>query len=252
MLLRRTRTRSAVVGLLLLAGFSLSACGSDSVPETESGGQVTSAADPETTPSPSSAESSQAPADAEATDDAQATGAGGQPSWALPVTTPGTKLTTIEVGEVSVDVYQVGTAPAEDTGSFVDPDTNTPLIEVGDTLVFLNYVVTNNGGPIDLGSLLVDVSARYDDWPYLQGMDGLTGDELWDAQSINAPGLAPDGYSEEGIYSLGGGESFSYGDNFEYQPNSPIGFQVTYTPVDAQGELLSDERVEAEGSATIS
>ena len=64
-------------------------------------------------------------------------------------------------------------------------------------------------------------------------------------------GLAPDGYSDAGIYVLGTGESFSYGENFEYQPASPITFDVEYTPVDAEGELLHDDRVEAEGKATI-
>ena len=173
-------------------------------------------------------------------------------STVFPVVTPGEKLTTIEAGDVTVDVYQVGTAKADDTGSFVDPDTNTPLIEVGDDLVFLNYVVTNNGDPIDLGSSLVDVEARYDDWPYLQGMDGLSGDDLYEAQGVNDFGLAPGGFNEAGIYTLGTGERFSYAENFEYQPDSPIGFEVTYVPVDDEGELLFDEKVEATGSATTS
>ena len=43
----------------------------------------------------------------------------------------------------------------------------------------------------------------------------------------------------------------SVGDNFHHQPNSPITFSARYTPVDDQGDMLHDERVEAEGSATI-
>lgn len=241
---RRTQFGASAVTLVAIASVGLTACGSDS--GTAGSQAETTTQSTSTAPEPEASES-------ESTETApDAPGSGDQPVWALPVTTPGTMLTSIEAGDVTVDVYQVGTAPANDTGSFVNPDTNTPLIEVGDTLVFLNYVVTNNGDPIDLGANLVDVSARYDDWPYLQGMDGLTGDELWTAQGINGSGLGPDGYSEAGVYPLGAGQSYSFGDNFEYQPGSPIQFDVTYTPVDTAGELLSDERVEAKGTSTIS
>jgi hypothetical protein len=82
-------------------------------------------------------------------------------------------------------------------------------------------------------------------------MDGLTGQELFDAQGVNDNSLAPDAYNEANIYTLGTGESFSFGENFEYQPGSPIAFGADYTPVDAEGELLSDERVEGEASAVI-
>lgn len=254
MYLRPRRTSLALGSLAVVAAVSLSACGGDEPDDTsdDTAGDTSTSA-PETEESTETATETEE-ATEETTEDVPAPppSASGQPSWALPVVNPGELLTTIEAGDVSVEVYQVGTAKADDTGSFVDPDTNKPLIEVGDTLVFLNYVVTNNGDPIDLGSSLVDVEARYDDWPYLQGMDGLTGDELYEAQGINDFGLAPDGFNEAGIYPLGTGESFSYGENFEYQADSPIGFDVTYVPVDAEGELIFDERVEGEGSATIS
>jgi len=52
----------------------------------------------------------------------------------------------------------VGTAAAASTGSFVDAETNTPLIEVGDEIVFVNYVVTNTGTESQkLTALLMDV-----------------------------------------------------------------------------------------------
>lgn len=245
--MRLHRTRLAATSLIAVACLGLTACGSDS--ETDSSGSADSAATEETPSAAPEPEASEAPAEPES---AAPAGGGEQPAWAYPVTEPGEMLTSIEAGDVTVEVYQVGTAPADDTGNFVDPETNTPLIEVGDTLVFLNYVVTNNGEAVDLGSSLVDVSARYDDWPYMQGMDGLTGDELWTAQGINEPGINTDGYDESGVYTFEAGQRFSYGDNFEYQPDSPITFDVTFTPVDAEGELLSDERVEGEGTATVS
>lgn len=259
--MRLHRTRLALTSLVAVSALGFTACGADAESAADSSGstgeETTSA-----TPKPESTDSTEETAGAEVTESpespesaespAEASASGGQPTWANPVTEPGELLSSIEAGDLTVDVYQVGTMPADDTGSFVDPGTNTPLIEVGDTLVFLNYVVSNNGAAVDLGSSLVDVSARYDDWPYMQGMDGLTGDELWVAQGINEPGLSAEGYSEAGIYTFEPGQRFSYGDNFEHQPGSPITFDVTYIPVDAGGELLHDERVEAEGTATIS
>ena len=246
------RTGSTLGALAVLTALSLSACGSDSTAgqalETSAAAEPSDVAE-STDATEATEEPTEEATDAEVPDDAAA--AGDNPAWALPAVNPGELLTTIEAGDVSVDVYQVGTAKADDTGSFADPDTNKPLIAIGDTLVFVNYVITNNGAPIDLGSSLVTVSARYQDWSYLQGMDGLSGDELEQAQGVHDADLAPDGYNEAGIYTLGTGESYSYAENFEYQKSSPIDFTVEVLPVDAQGELLFDDKVEAEGSSTI-
>ncbi|MFB9314373.1 hypothetical protein [Nocardioides plantarum] len=252
--LRSCRPSLTLGSLAVLAAVSLSACGDDSdgsdAGAEESSEPTSAAAEPETTQAPETSEPTEEPSE-EPSEEPAAPGSGTNPAWALPPVIKGDLVTTINAGDVKVDVYQVGTAKAEDTGNFTDPDTNKPLIEVGDTLVFLNYVITNNGDPIDLGSSLVNVTARYDDWPYMQGMDGLTGDDLYEAQGIHDSDLAPDGFNEAGIYTLGTGESFSYGDNFEYQKSSPIDFKVEYVPVDDEGELLFDERVDKEGSGKI-
>jgi hypothetical protein len=249
--MRLTHRRPATLlgSLGLVAALSLSACGSDDSDESTTPAETSAETEAETEVEP------EVPEDTDETDESEEAGeagsGGSQPAWARPLAEPeGELLTTVEAGDVSVDVYQLGTVEADDTGSFVDPDTNKPLIEVGDTLVFLNYVITNNGDPVDLGFSLVDVSARYDDWPYLGGMDGLSSSDLFEAQGVNTTGPAPTG--EDAPFTLGTGETFSYGDNFEYQQDSPITFDVTYTPVDSEGELLSDERVEGEGTAVIS
>ena len=254
--LRSRRPSLALGSLAVLTAVSLSACGDDSdgsgSASEDSGEPTSAAAEPETSEEPETPEAPESSASEEPSEESPAAPASGtNPAWALPPVTKGDLLTTIKAKDVTVEVYQVGTAKADDTGNFTDPDTNKPLIEIGDTLVFLNYVVTNNGDPIDLGSSLVDVSARYDDWPYMQGMDGLTGDDLYEAQGIHDSDLAPDGFNDAGIYTLGTGESFSYGDNFEYQKNSPIDFSVEYVPVDDEGELLFDEKVEKDGSGKI-
>ncbi|RUQ87970.1 hypothetical protein ELQ93_10205 [Labedella gwakjiensis] len=218
----------ASIGILGLAGCSTAS--EEPADETEQ-----SAA-----PEPSESEESEAPA------------AEGQPAWANPVTEGGELISTIELdGGITVEVYQVGTTAATKTGQFVDPDTNEPIIDEGDEIVFVNYVVSNAGDPVDLGSSLVSVDARYDDWPYMQGMDSVVDDALFEEQGVNTDALADGAYVDPSVYTLGTGEQYSYGENFPYQADSPITFDVSVTPVDAEGELLHDDRIEAEGTGTI-
>jgi hypothetical protein len=230
--------RSAVLGVASVALLGLTACGGDDSADDSASGT--------TTGSSPAAETS-----AEETASSSAPAAGEQPEWANPVTDPGTSIATVGTGDLTVEVFQVGVTKATDTGFFADPDTNQPLIAVGDDLVFVNYVVTNDGAPVDLGSSLVSISARYDDWPYLQGMDGLTDSALFEQQGVNDDAFTPTAYRDPSVYTFGTGQSYSYGENFEYQAGSPITFEVSVTPVDAAGELLHDQRVEATGSGTI-
>lgn len=229
----RTRTSRAAVALVAsFALFGLAACG---------GGSDGSKAD-KTTPT--------TPAPTEATTDAPVA-SGDQPAWAKPSTNVGEKISTIKAGDITVDVFQVSIAKATKTGQFVDPDNNKPIIAEGDDIVFVNYVITNNGAPIDLGSSLVDVQARYDDWKYMQGMDSIVDSALFEAQNVNTEGLAPGAFKEPSIYTLDKGQSYTVGENFRYQKDSPITFKVGATPVDAKGDLLHDKKVEGEGTGTI-
>lgn len=231
---RRSRTLAAAA-IASVGLFGLVAC--------------SSAAEEEPTDTEQSAESE--PTEVEETEEAAAPGAAGQPAWANPVTEGGELISTVDLEGITVEVYQVGTTTATKTGQFVDPDTNEPIIAEGDEIVFVNYVVTNTGDPVDLGSSLVTVDARYDDWPYMQGMDSVVDEDLFIEQGVNDAGLADGAYVDPSVYTLGTGESFSYGENFPYQAGSPITFDVSVTPVDAEGELLHDDRVEAEGTGTI-
>lgn len=226
------RTRRATVALVAsMALFGLAACG---------GGSDSSKADKATSTTPAAAATTDAP-----------TASGSQPAWAKPTSEVGDKISTIKAGDITVDVYQVGTAKATKTGQFVDPADNKPIIEKGDDIVFVNYVITNTGAPIDLGSSLVDVQARYDDWKYLQGMDSIVDSALFEQQKVNTDGLAPGAFKDPGVYTLGKGETYSVGENFKYQKNSPITFEVGAVPVDAKGDLLHDKKLSGEGKGTI-
>ncbi|MTB87662.1 hypothetical protein H9L21_05055 [Aeromicrobium senzhongii] len=228
--------KAAFAAAATTALLTLSACGgSDDEPAKE---ETTSAASEAPSQEPS------ASADAEAA-------SGDQPDWANPVVTKGDKISSFEAGDITVDVYQVGTAPAPKQGMWVDPKTNKPLIAKGDPIVFVNYVVTNKGDAVDLGASLVSISPRYEDWQYAQGMGGITDFALYEAQGINSAAIKPGGFQESGVYTLGAGQQYSYGENFHHQAGSKITFQARVVPVDAEGELIHDKGIEGEGTGTI-
>jgi len=193
---------------------------------------------PSATPEPEETEAAEAPA-------GDATTA----SWAAPVTKPGELIGSVDGPNYKVEMYQVGTTAATKTGNFVNPDTNLPIIAVGDEVVFVNYVVTNTSAEaIPLTNLLVDISTRYDDWPYMQGMDSVTDGDLFDSMGVNDNAMA---IFDPAPYSFEPGASYSVGENFRYQAGSPLTFTTALTPSDAEGNLLHDLRTETVGTATI-
>lgn len=239
---QRTLATVAVAGLAI----ALTACSDDDAPA----GETTSEATVEASEEPA-AETSEEATEDEAADDAPATdGDLTAAEWAKPLTTPGELLTTIEGDGFSVAVYQVGTTAATKTGFFVDPDSNQPIIDEGDEIVFVNYVVTNTGSEaIPLSHSLVGISARYDDWPYLQGMDSISDSALFEQMDVNDGGLGIG--VGDAPFAWEPGTSYTTGENFKYQSGSPIGFAVSLTPADEAGDLVHDERQEVEGTATI-
>jgi hypothetical protein len=237
------RTGAAAAASLVLLG--LGACGDD---------ETTTSSTTDTGQSSAAATSKETPSTPTTTEDAAASTAssGDHPKWAQTPTSGGEKISTIKAGDLTVDVFQVGTTKATKNGQFADPDTNKPILAKGDEIVFVNYVITNTGDPIDLGSSLVDITPRYKDWKYLQGMDSIVDDTLFEEQGVNDDSLAPGAFKDPSVYTLGKGQSYSYGENFKYQKDSPITFEVKATPVDAKGELLHDEAIEGKGTGTIS
>lgn len=246
---------SLAVAGLTVAG--LTACSSDdsdketSVITTTDATEETTEASDEPTEEPTEDESDEA-TDEPTEDSGDAAASGDSPAWAVPTTTPGEQIATIEGTDFTVDVYQVATATASKTGQFVDPDTNLPLIAEGDEIVYVNYVFTNTGSEdIPLSYSLVSVSAEYADWPYLQGMDSIVDSAQFEEMDVTSSAIAT-GTGEEAPFTWAPGETFSYGQNFKYQAGSPITFDATLTPADDAGDLVHDERQEASVDATIS
>ncbi|ACZ20123.1 hypothetical protein Sked_01510 [Sanguibacter keddieii DSM 10542] len=249
---------SLTVAGLALTG--LAACSSDDA-DTETTATATTDAAEETTEAtdePSEEPTETEDATDEPTDDASedsddsASGSGDSPAWAVPTTTPGDQIATIDGDTFTVDVYQVGTAPASKTGQWVDPDSNEPLIAEGDEIVYVNYVFTNTGSePIPLTYSLVTVTPTYADWEYLQGMDSIVDSEQFTEMDVTSFAIDPMS-GEEAPFEWAPGQTFSYGQNFKYQAGSPITFEARLSPADDAGEPLSDERTEVSVDATIS
>lgn len=247
----RTSRLARPIATFAIAGLALTgiaACSSDE-PEEETTVEETEAAE-EPTEDATEEETEEPTEDATDEDDAEAAPGDGA-EWANPVTTPGDLLTTIEGDSFSVEVYQVGTTTSPKDGLSVDPEQNLPIIAEGDEIVFVNYVITNTSDePMPMSFNLVSVDAVYADWPYLGGMDTITGKDLYEAMDVNDTALAVGG--PDAPFVLEPGAQFSYGENFKYQAGSAITFDATYTPADDAGELLHDDRQEATADATIS
>lgn len=236
-------TLATIASATLVIG--LAACSGDSpdAPATTTASPAAATTAPAETPEPTEASTEETPAPAPA-------GEGTAASWARPVTTPGELLTTIEGEGFKVDIYQVDVVKATKTGSFVDAETNKPLIEEGDDLVVLNRVFTNTGTePISLSFSLASVSSRYADWPYLQGMDGVSDAAIYEALGIDDDAIAVGAPDAPFVWEPG--TTFATAENFKYQPGSPIDFTLKLTPADDKGDLLHDKAQEIEGSATI-
>ena len=163
------------------------------------------------------------------------TGVGATASWASPVTTPGNLLTTVSGTNFTAGIYEVGTAKASRDGQFLNPETGKPMIAAGDKIVYVNYVFTNTGKTtIRLGFDLAGVEPRYVDWPFLQGMDSVIDAAQYKSMKVNASAIGISGGAAP--YDWKPGTSFSYGQNFTYEANSPITFTVTVIPVLHSGD----------------
>jgi hypothetical protein len=248
---------TAAAGAIL--AFGLVACGSDDDGSDDATTEESSNTETdEEAPDEDAPEDDAVDEDEDAEDDVDVdeaadspNGGGDTPEWAAPVTTPGDLIATLEGDNFEVEVYQVGVAESPKDGMLVDPDDNEPVLAEGDDIVFVNYVVTNTSDEdINLSVSLVSMKATYEDWPYLQGMDTITDYDLYDEMEVNNSGTAA--HHEDGIYPLGPGQTISYGENFMYKTDAAVIFEATLTPVDDDGELVSDERQEVAAEVTLS
>lgn len=239
----KLRTLGAAVAATTATLVLFTACGSSPQPPAPPPPTSPAVESPAPAPSPSETPSASPSASAQT---------GGLPAWAATNTVVGDKLTTIKIGTtgVTVDVYQVGTTKATKDGMFVNPDNNQPIIKKGDTLVFVNYVFTNTGAePVPMASLLVDMRARYADWPWLQGMSGEATTALYNEMGVVSFAIK----SNSGVnppYILAPGESYAWAENFGYEKGGSITFTASLTPAKADGSLDFDKRQTGEATAT--
>lgn len=249
-------SKKAVLGLSVAVVLGLTACGTDS--ETQADDATTpkststaasgsdsandagdsTASDDESAPSENDGEAGDETDDSDSSSDET----GESPGWAKEVTKPGKKLDSMKLGDVTITVYQVDTGKAPKDSMLVDKESKKPLLQKGDPVVFLNYVVTNHGDPIKLGSSLVDVKAKYPDWKYLSGMPTVSDNDLMEKKNINDRAI--DQVKDPTVYPLKNGETISFGVAFKYKKNKPVELEASYVPVDPKGDLIHDDKVE--------
>lgn len=239
----RSNRALATLAIAGLTVFGVAACSGD--PATEE----------TTAPPPASDSASPTEEAAKPTKDASEAAAepsdGSTPDWAKPATIVGDLLTTIEGDGFRVDVYQVGTTAATKASMFVDSRTEEPIVDVGDEIVYVNYVLTNTGTePITLSSLLVDVDARYADWEYYGSTPGISDLDLDEQMGVTSDPKGPDASGSPYIWEPG--HVFSFGDNLLYKAGSPVVFDAELIPMNEDGDLLHDEAREASAESTFS
>lgn len=192
----------------------------------------------EEAPEPTQEQETEAPeetTEAPETEEPEA-GDGTAAPWANPVTTEGELLGTIEAGDVTVDVYLVAQDSSTRDSIWADPDTEEPIVQEGDDVLVLNYVVTNNGDPLNLSYGLVDVSFKYDNWPFMQ-QPSVADTDVLESNGVNDNGVAEPG---EDVYTLGTGESYSVGEVMLYQAGESYTVEVEVAVRDDAGERTGD------------
>lgn len=236
--MRRTARRIVVpVAIASLGLFGLAACGDDSDDADEnSTSEETTDADGDDEAAPEDATTTVEPV------------GGNAAAWAHPISTDGELIGTAEVGDLMIEIYEVAIDQATRSSIWADPDTDEPIVAEGDDVVVLNYVVTNHGEPVNLGISLVDISLRYDDWPYAQQPT------VADNTLLDSYGLSGDGYSSdargEDVYVLGAGEQYAISEVILHQPGESFTVRVQLDERDDAGERTGD-RLEGDYSGSF-
>lgn len=194
--MKNTKSTAGLVALVI-SGTLLAGCGSG----TDTAEERPAAATTQSDKTSSKDEKAAATTEQVAAEPVQA---GAAPAWATGVVTVGEVIETLDVDGLSVELRNAGTKPATQTGELTD---GTLLYSQGDPIQFVSVTVTNaSGGPIELGSALVDLQLAPEGWKYVGGV----------------PGEAQGGpYTELGLirnpiadfqdsYPLAAGESFSF------------------------------------------
>lgn len=243
--MRRTVRKTLVtIAASSLAVAGLAACGSDEPEAPEPTVEETEEPEPEV----EETEEPEAPEEEEpeAEEPDAPEGDGSAASWAHPVTTEGELLGTAEAGDVSVDIYLVAEDQSTRDSIWADPDTEEPIVQEGDDVLVLNYVVTNNGDPITLTNSLVEVGFVYDNWPFYQ-QPSVADNTVLESNGVNSDGIAERG---EDVYVLGTGESYSVGQVMLKQDGEPFTVEVEVVLRDDAGERTGDS-LEGEFTGTL-
>jgi hypothetical protein len=202
--------------------------------------------DPAPTETGAAAEQTPSP---EASDTPTSSGSDTPAPWAEPISRTGDLIGTGTFDSFTVEVYQVAIQPVEEDSMWVDPDTNENLLSEGDPVVFINYVFTNTSTTtFPLGSLAIDVSARWADWPYMQGMPGESHSAVYKDLGLTD---RPYTLSAEKPYEFAPGESFNVAGSYIYQDSKDLEVKFGLIPLLPNGDLDHDNKISEKLTVTV-
>lgn len=151
----------------------------------------------------------------------------GAPDWAYEFETPGDLVLTAEIGQLEVDLYQVVVRQSDKRMESVGGDV---IIDIGQDMVYVNYVVTNLGDPLDLDAGLVSANIEYDDASSSLPFAEVAPDPEVIAEfglHTSASDISQE-YQEE--YRIETGEQFAFASAARYEPGNPFELSLRYMP----------------------
>jgi len=202
---------------------------------------TTTTAPPPTTTTSASASSS----------GATTTGSGDvAPEWAAPINRSGELLATGTFATFTVDVYQVAIQPVDEDSMFVDPDTGKNILPKGADVVFINYVFTNTSTQtFPLSYSGIQTTARYQDWPWMQGMPGESHSKQYDALGLHD--MAMKAGAKEAPYLFAPGETFNIAQSYLYQGSKKLDVKFAVLSVGADGKLDHSKTINETLTVTV-
>lgn len=177
------------------------------------------------------------------------TATGDSPEWAEGALDVGESLGEFSTDSWSVEVFQVGTAKTTKDSMFVDKESGENLLPSGAEVVYVNFVVTNTSdADIQLGHSLSSASLEAADWQYMGGQPSFSDSATYESFKLSNDGLQT---GADAPFIVGPGQSFAQATNIKYVAGQKVVAEVRITPVDDAGDLLHDDKEQAEAELTI-
>ncbi len=160
--------------------------------------------------------------------------------WAADFAVSGTPLKSVDLGLLRVDMFYSGTAPSPVDGQWFGEREDDLLINAGDPLALLTFVVTNQGGTTVLTEELVEVFLVYEEHPHYGGMEQIKDADFFSAHQMPVSTIS----AGEPPFVLAPNESFAFATSILHQSDETLEVTLFYVPVnEEEGTVEHGNRV---------